>query len=255
MDTTARDRRIRIGAGAVIAALGVLSTIIIFVSARGPKTNVLLIIMVSVQALLALGLGAWLASGKRGTSELVPVPGRWRKVFLLLVILLGAVFFVWQLGDDPSRLLPLAFWPSLVASAILLQFGAGRHHFQNQEQWRSVLSPEETHEALARVFTQPGLAVQTHGTNVWLEISHDWQGRWRHGEAARRLKVRPHIRFVVEAADGGTLITAFSREVQLGMYDVLKLAEEMSDSGVALAKQATSSSRPDGERGDAERKL
>jgi hypothetical protein len=41
---------------------------------------------------------------------------------------------------------------------------------------------------------------------------------------------------VVEAADKGTLVTASGREAQLGMYDVLKLADEMSDSGVALAE-------------------
>jgi hypothetical protein len=214
-----------------------LSVIIILGSAQNPKTNFLLIIIVSVQALLTLGLGAWLASGKRGTSELVPVPGRLRRIFLLLVILLGVVFFVWQLVDDPSWLLPVAFWPSVVASAILLQFGAGRHHFQNEEQWTT------------------GLTVQTKGMDVWLEISQDWQGDWRHGDAARRLKVRPHIRFDIEATDEGTLVRAFSREAQLGMYDVLKLADEMGDFGVALAKQATSSSSPGGERGDAERKL
>jgi|GEM_PF-6221349 len=236
-----------------MACLAVLSGIVISGSARGPKTNILLIIIVSVQALFTLGLGAWLASGKRGTSELVLVPGRWRRVFLVLVIVVGVVFFVWLLFDDPRQLLPVAFWPSLVASGILLQFGPGRHHFQNQEQWPTVLSPTDVTAALVRVFTQPGLTVQTKGMDVWVEISRDWQGDWRHRDAAPRLKVRPHIRFVIEAAEGGTRVTAFSREAQLGMYDVLKLAEEMSDSGVALAKQATSSARSDGERGDASR--
>lgn len=238
-----------------MVGLAVLSVIIIFSSAQRPETDILLVVIVSIQALLTLCLGAWLVSGKRGTSELVPVPGRWRRIFLLLVILLGAVFFVWQLVDDPSGLLPVAFWPSLVASAILLQFGAGRHHFRNQEQWTTALSPEDALAALLRAFTQPGLTVQTQGADVWVEISQDWQGDWRHGDAAGRLRVRPHIRFVIETADEGTLVTAFSREAQLGMYDVLKLADEMSDSGVALAKQATSSSRPDGERGDAKRTL
>lgn len=238
-----------------MAGLAVLSVIIILGSAQNPKTNVLLIIIVSVQALLTLGLGAWLASGKRATSELVPVRSRLRRIFLFLVILLGVVFFIWQLVDDPSRLLPIAFWPSLVASAIFLQFGPGRHHFQNEEQWTTALSPEDAVAGLVRVFTQPGLTAQTQGMDVWVEIRQDWQGDWRHRDAASRLKVRPHIRFVIEAADKGTLVRAFSREAQLGMYDVLKLADEMGDFGVALAKQATSSSSPGGERGDAERKL
>ena len=238
-----------------MVGLAVLPVIIILGSAQDPRSNSLLIIVVIVQALLTLFLGAWLASGKRGTSELVPVHSRWRKAFLVLVIMAGVVFFVWQLADDPRQLLPIALWPSLVASAILVQFGPGRHHFRNQEQWASLLSPEDAAAALARVFTQPGLTVETKGSDVWVEISQDWQGSWRHGDAARRLKVRPHIRFVIHAAGEGTLVTAFSRESQLGMYDVLKLADEMSDSGVALAKQATSPSGPGGERRDANRTL
>jgi hypothetical protein len=100
----------------------------------------------------------------------------------------------------------------------------------------------------------PGILSDT-SDDVWVEISQDWQGDWRHRDAARRLKVRPHIRFVIQSSEKGTLVTAFSREAQLGMYDVLKLADEMSDSGIALAQQATSSSRPNGAPGNAKRTL
>lgn len=95
-------------------------------------------------------------------------------------------------------------------------------------------------DSLARVFNQPGLTTKTTGSDVWVEISREWQGDWRHRDAARHLKVRPHLRFRIDVTDNGTLVTAFSREMQLGMYDVLKLADEMSDSGVALARQTTS---------------
>lgn len=239
MDTSARDRRIRISAGLVMAGLAVTSVFIVLVSAPDPRSDIVPIIVASVQALLTLVLGAWLASGKRGTADLVPVPGIWRRIFLLITVLLGVLQFVWQLIDDPRHLVPAASWPSLIGIGIMLQFGPGRHHFQNEEQWLTALSPQDAVEALVRVFGQPGLTTKITGSDVWVEISGEWQGEWRHHDAARHLKVRPHLRFVVDATDNGTRVTAFSREFQLGMYDVLKLADEMSESGVALARQVT----------------
>jgi hypothetical protein len=223
-----------------MAGLAVTSVIIILASAPDPRTDIVPVIVALVQALLTLGLGAWLTSGKRGTVELVPVPGLWRRIFLLIAVLLGVLQFMWQLFDDPRHLVRAASWPSLVGIGIVLQFGPGRHHFQNEEQWITALSPQDAVDALARVFGQPGLTARTAGSDVWVEISREWQGDWRHRDAARHLKVRPHIRFAVDATDRGTRVTAFSREIQLGMYDVLKLADEMSESGVALARQATS---------------
>jgi hypothetical protein len=240
MDTSARDRRIRIGAGLVMAGLAVTSLIIILASAPVLRTDVVPIMVACVQALLTFGLGAWLASGKRGTAELVPVPGLGRRIFLFITVLLGVLQFVWQLIDDPRHLVLAASWANLVGMGIMLQFGTGRHHFQNEEQWLTALSPQDAVNALAQAFGRPGLTTKITGLDVWVEISREWQGNWRHRDAARHLKVRPHIHFVVDATDNGTRITAFSREFQLGMYDVLKLAEEMSESGVALAKQATS---------------
>src|SRR6478609_6983614 len=126
MDTSARDRRIRIGAGLVMVGLAVTSVISVLVSAPDPKSDIVPIIVACVQALLTLVLGAWLASGKRGTADLVPVPGIWRRVFLLTTVLLGVLQFVWQLIDDPRNLVLAASWPNLVGMGIILQFGPGR---------------------------------------------------------------------------------------------------------------------------------
>jgi hypothetical protein len=240
MDTSARDRRVRIGAGLVISGLAVTSVIIVLASAPDPGIDIVPIIVACVQALLTLGLGALLASGKRGTADLVPVPGIWRRVFLLITVLLGVLQFAWLVIEDPHHLVLTASWPNLVGMAIVLQFGPGRHHFQNEEQWITAMSPQDAVDALTRAFAQPGLTTETTGSSVWVEISREWQGDWRHRDAARYLKVRPHIRFVIDATDDGTRVTAFSREFQVGMYDVLKLADEMGESGVALARQATS---------------
>jgi hypothetical protein len=223
-----------------MAGLAVTSVIIILASAPDLRTDIVPIIVACLQALLTFGLGAWLASGKRGTAELVPVTGLWRRVFLFITVLLGLLQFVWQLIDDPRHLVLAASWANLVGMGIMLQFGPGRHHFQNEEQWLTALSPQDAVDALAQAFGRPGLTTKITGSDVWVEISREWQGDWRHRDAARHLKVRPHIHFVIDATDNGTRVTAFSREFQLGMYDVLKLAEEMSESGVALAKQATS---------------
>lgn len=122
-----------------MAGLAVMSVIIIPASAPGPETDIFSIIIVSFQALLTLGLGAWLASGKRGTSELVPVPGRWRRISLLVAVMLGILQIVCQLIDDPGHMVRAASWPSLVGLAIVLQFGPGRHHFRNEEQWITAL--------------------------------------------------------------------------------------------------------------------
>ncbi|MEW9870976.1 hypothetical protein [Arthrobacter sp. HS15c] len=223
-----------------MAGLAVTSMIIILASGPDLRTDVIPIMVACVQALLTFGLGAWLASGKRGTAELVPVPDLWRRIFLFITVLLGVLQFVWQLIDDPRHLVLAASWASLVGMGIMLQFGTGRHHFQNEEQWITALSPQDAVDALARAFSRPGLTTKITGSDIWVEISREWQGDWRHRDAARHLKVRPHIHFVIDATDSGTRVTAFSRELQLGMYDVLKLAEEMSESGVALARQATS---------------
>ncbi|MFC9351513.1 hypothetical protein [Arthrobacter sp. NPDC057013] len=240
MDTSAQDRRIRICAGLIMVGLAATSVIIVFASAPDIRTQVVTIIVACVQALLTFGLGAWLASGRRGTAALVLVPGIWRRIFLLITLVLGLLQFVWQSIDDPRHVMLTAFWPNLVGIGIVLQFGPGRHHFQSEEQWITALSRQNTVDALTRVFDQPGLTTKVMGSDVWVEISREWQGDWRHRDAAKHLKVRPHIRFVIDATNNGTRVTAFSREIRLGAYDVLKLQEEMSESGVALAREATS---------------
>lgn len=239
MDTLGRDRRIRIGAGLVMAGLAVLSVIIVLVAGPDPRTDIVPTIIVVVQALLSIGLGTFLAGGKLGAGELVLVPSRWRRAFLLIVVLFSIGAFAWLLLSDPGQVDAIALGPNLVALVIMLQFGPGRHHFRQEEQWTTALSVQDAVDVLKRVFDQPGLVTKVAQTDVWVEIGREWHGDWRHGEAAKHLKQRPRIHFVIDAADKGTRVTAFSKEMQLGMYDVLKLADEMSESGVALARQAT----------------
>lgn len=90
MDTSARDRRILIGAGLVISGLAVTSVIIVLASAPDPRSDIIPIIVACVQALLTLGLGALLATGKRGTADLVPVPGSGGESFSLLLFYSGS---------------------------------------------------------------------------------------------------------------------------------------------------------------------
>ena len=222
-----------------MAGLAVLSVTMILASSPDPRVDLMLVIVGCVQALLTIGLGTYLAAGRGGTAELVPVRGTWRRVFLLIAVLLGVLQSVWQLIDDPGHWVGAATWPNLVALVIFLQFGSSRHHFRSKEQWTTALPRQDAVETLVRVFDQQGLSAKTAGSDDWEEISREWQGDWRHRDAARHMKVRPWIHFVVDAADNGTRITAFSGDSVLGQYDVLKLADEMSEVGVALAKEAT----------------
>ena len=181
-----RDRRIRVGAGTFMVGLAVLPVIIILGSAQDPRNNSLLIIVVFVQALLTLFLGAWLASGKRGTSELVPVHSRWRKAFLVLVIMAGVVFFVWQLADDPRQLLPIALWPSLVASAILVQFGPGPPSLPKPRTMGLPFVPGGRRCSFSARIHPARIDRGNQRFGRLGEISQDWQGSCGHGDAARR---------------------------------------------------------------------
>ncbi len=96
-------------------------------------------------------------------------------------------------------------------------------------------------DSLAKAFRQPGLRATTAGQDLWLRIGKEWTGGpWRHKDAARYMKIMPEIHFRIDEMDGETRITAHTGDrAGGGMYDVLKLSEEMSKTAVELARQAT----------------
>ncbi|MEV7575568.1 hypothetical protein AB0P28_21005 [Pseudarthrobacter sp. NPDC089323] len=225
-----------------MAGLALLSVIGLLVFGPDPKSDVLPTILAVVQALGILGMATYLATGRFGAGELVLVPSKGRRAFLVLVVLLA--FAAWAIVSiyAPRELYVIAWWPNLVALAIVLQFGPGRHRFRDTEQWITPLSSQDAKDVLVRTFDQPGLVTEASDSDLWVELGREWQGEWRHRDAAKHLKQQPHIHFVFDVVDEGTRITAFSKEMQLGMYDVLRLADEMSESGVAMARQATGQS-------------
>lgn len=241
MQPSARDKRIRFGAGLVIVALAVLSVFMLFASGLDLWTDILLGILYGFQALFTLCAGIYLASGRGKAGAMVLIPGRWRRVGLAAIAVTGTAATVWGFTGGPEALASTALWPNIVGLWILLQFRTIAERFQHQDQWTTGLSLETVLESLAGAFRQPGLSVTTVGQDVWVEIGREWTGgSWFHKDAARYMKSVTGLRFQVEDGDGGTRITAHSgdRTVE-GMYDVLKLSDEMSATAVELARQAT----------------
>ncbi len=76
---------------------------------------------------------------------------------------------------------------------------------------------------------------------MWVEIGRNWTGgAWFHGSAANHLKTTTEVHFHIDDANGRTRITAHSGDrTVMGMYDVLKLSDEMSATAVVLAREVT----------------
>lgn len=209
MQPSARDKRIRIGAGLVIVALAVLSVFMLFASGRDLWTDILLGITYGIQALFTLCAGIYLASGRGKAGAMVLIPGRWRRVGLAAIAVTGTAATFWGFTDGPEALASTALWPNMVGLWILLQFRPGAERFQHQDQWTTGLSLETALESLAGAFRQPGLSVTTVGQDVWVKIGREWTGgTWFHKDAARYMKSVTGLRFQVEDGDGGTRITA-----------------------------------------------
>ncbi|OOP65022.1 hypothetical protein BMF89_01100 [Arthrobacter sp. SRS-W-1-2016] len=241
MQPSARDKRIRICGGLVIMALAILSLFMVFASGREHWADIPLDALYGIQALFTLGAGIYLASGWRKASQMVMAPGRARRIALAAIAVAGTAAVAWGFTNGAKALITAALWPNMVGLWTLLQFRTIAERFQHKEQWTTALTLEFALESLARVFRQPGLIVTTAGQDVWVEIEREWNGgTWSHKDAARYMKSVTGLHFRIEEIVGGTRITANSGDRTVGgMYDVLKLSEEMSATAVELARQAT----------------
>jgi hypothetical protein len=123
---------------------------------------------------------------------------------------------------------------------VMRRTAAGR--FAREESWTSSSGVSEVHRTLRTLFSRPDAPVRGVGATVWVELGKDWAGEgMRHREAVVHLKRRPPVHFFVEERDGRTTVTAFSGDLRLtGMWDVLKLCDEMSAAAVRTAREATS---------------
>lgn len=241
MQPSARDKRIRIGAGLVIMALAVLSVFMVFASGHNRWADIPLGVLYGIQALFTLGAGIYLAGGRGKAGAMVLIPGRWRRLGLAAIAVVGTAAIVWGFTDGPEALMTTALWPNTVGLWILLAFRTIAERFEHQEQWTTGLPPELALESLAGAFRQPGLSATTAGQDVWVEIGREWAGgAWLHKDAARYMKSVTGLHFRIDEIDGGSRITADSGDRTVrGMYDVLKLSDEMSATAVELARQAT----------------
>jgi hypothetical protein len=150
-------------------------------------------------------------------------------------VLYAGIGVLWVLFTHGSGLVK----PAAMPADIMRQDAPGR--FSNQEQWDSPLPPDAAFTALLSAFGQPGVQAETMDRSLWVELGKEWQAaEWWHRDAAQHMKRRPALQFFVETADGGSRVTAFSVPRALGgMYDVVKLSDEMSATAVEIAREAT----------------
>ncbi|MGN5732874.1 hypothetical protein [Arthrobacter psychrochitiniphilus] len=241
MHASGRDKKIRATAGLAIIALSFLSMVMIYLSGLNLWSAIPLAVIYGLQALFTLGAGVYLCSGWRKAGALELITGRWRLIGLAAFGLVGTAAVIFGFSAGPDALITTALWPNMVALWILLSFRPMTARFPREEQWTSSLSGEAAWVSLTEAFHQPGLIATTAGQDLWLKISKDWAGgTWQHEDAARYMKVRPEIHFRIDEIRGETRITAHSDDSAVGgMFDVLKLMEEMSKTAVELAQQAT----------------
>ena len=236
-----RDKRIRISAGLVIIAFAALSVFMVFASGRDRWADIPLGVLTGIQGVFTLGMGMYLASGRGKSGTMVLIPGRGRRIALAAIAMVGTAAIVWGFTEGSEALVTTALWPNMVGLWILLQFRTIAERFQHKEQWTATMPLDEAVESLGEAFRQPGLSVTTAGQDVWVEIGREWMGGiWFHNDAARYMKSATGIHFRIDEIHGETRITANSGDRTVaGMYDVLKLSDEMSTTAVELARQAT----------------
>ncbi|CAN7493188.1 hypothetical protein [Arthrobacter sp. LjRoot14] len=147
---------------------------------------------------------------------------------------------LWILFTHGSRLAK----PPPMPAEIMRQDAPGR--FSNREEWDSPLPPEQALEALQGIFGQPGVLTEVMDRSLWIQLGKEWQAaEWWHRDAARDMKRRPALQFFVEGAAGGSRVSAYSVDRTLmGLYDVVKLSDEMSATAVELARKATGALPP-----------
>lgn len=241
MQPSERDKRIRIFAGLGIMALTVLSAFFIFASSYDDWFDVLMGALYGFQSLFMLAVGIYLVSGRGKARTMVQVPGPWPRIGLAVFVLVGTAAIVFGFIANPENLGTVALWPNLVGVWILLQFRSIDGRFQHTEEWTTPIPLDAAMDSLTDAFCQPGLKANRVRQDVWLEIRREWTGgTWLHADAARHMKTVPGVHFRIDEIEDGTRITAHSGErTVVGMYDVLKLSDEMSATAVKLAKQVT----------------
>lgn len=241
MQPSARDKRIRIGAGVTMIALALLSVVMVFASGHDRWSDILVSVLYGLYALFVLGAGIYLARGRGKAAVMVFNPGRGRRIGLAAIAFVGAAVVVFGFVAGPETLVTTALWPSFVGFWILLQFRTMAERFKNKEQWTTGLPIAGALESLSEAFRQPGLNSTAVGQDVWVKIGRDWTGgTWLHKDAARYMKSVTGLHFKLDEIADGTSITAHSGDRTVGgMYDVLKLSDEMSATVVKLARQAT----------------
>ncbi|ALV45323.1 hypothetical protein MB46_07285 [Arthrobacter alpinus] len=241
MQPSVRDKRVRIGAGLASMALAALSVFMVFGSGYGRGSDIPLGFLYGLYALCVFGAGFYLAAGRGKASAMVLLPHRGRQIGLGAVALVGVSAVVFGFTAGPEALVTTALWPNMVGFWILLQFRTMSERFGHTEQWTTGLPLAGPLESLSGAFHQPGLSTTTVGQDVWVKIGREWTGgTWFHKDAARYIKSVIGIHFQLDEIDGETRITARSGDRTVtGMYDVLKLADEMSTTAVEIARQVT----------------
>ncbi len=185
-----------------------------------------------------------------------------RTTAVLVVVGASLALTVWTETAGDSfllRVLPgLFFYPSIFVLAVLFTRGgylrrpvrlpsevmqstaAGR--FSTRESWTSPQGVSETLSTLRAVFARPGATAREVDTSLWVELGRDWDTTGlRHQEASVYLKQPVFLHFFAAHDGGGTTVTAFSGDLRFtGVWDILKLSDEMSAAAVRLARDATS---------------
>ena len=176
-------------------------------------------------------------------------------VWLLLEVLLNGQPYL-------ERIPALVLYTGIAVLWILFSHGAGLYkpfplpapvmhkdakaRFSTEETWESTMPAPAAVAALRELFNQAGAEVQSMDGSLWVRLSKDWKAvDWWHKAAASHIKRPPSVQFFVEAADGGCQVSAYSGDRMLaGMYDVLKLSDEMSATAVEVARKATKATAP-----------
>ncbi|WP_159803428.1 hypothetical protein [Arthrobacter zhaoguopingii] len=130
--------------------------------------------------------------------------------------------------------------PVRLPSDVMRRTAAAR--FSTRDSWTSPQGVSETLSTLQAVFTQPGATAREVDSSVWVELARDWDTTGlRHHEASIHRKHPVFLHFFAAHDGGGTTVTAFSGDLRLtGVWDVLKLSDEMAAAAVQLARDATS---------------
>ncbi|WP_434614727.1 hypothetical protein [Arthrobacter sp. A5] len=203
MEPSARDKRFRIASGLAMTALGMLAMVLVVFSRRDRGIDIAMDILFGLQSVFTLALGIYLASARGKARALVPVSGRWKKVMLVIVTVIGITAVGWSVIFEASQVAGTALWPNMVALWVFLLFGPAVERFALNEHWTSGLTSRQALDTLAQSFHVPGLSADIVGQDVWVKIDREWSaGTWSHRDAGRYMKSQPSLRFQVDDTEG-----------------------------------------------------